>query len=394
MHNAGDVRETYHRLASGGLETYHAQRYSLDSYAAINKLVDEFTVMTSATEERYDEVLPNGVRAIGAGLASGADSDTLIRLISRHAPTHLAIHPIDSAVIRWAARQQIPAITTLANTLAREKCGFPRNIVREAKTRRTARALNRDNFRWVGSYGINSSRELARLGVNPEKIIPWDYLIDTDPGPFTAKQSPSDRDHFTLCYVGTVSEGKGVAEMIEAVAILNSMSINVTLKLVGPDTANFARVHCTRHDVEDRVELLGLMPSDSIEPLMHECDLVMVPSRHDYPEGFPLVIHHALRACTPTIASDHPMFASHLKHRENAMIFPQKDAKKMAECIAETLTTPELYESISAASHATWKRLRLPVKWADLTTRWIRNDRDDQDWLSERSLANLDNGKG
>ncbi|WP_372726245.1 glycosyltransferase family 4 protein [Novipirellula sp.] len=389
VHHAGDVRETYHRLAAGGLETYYAQRYSMDSYAALTKLVDEFAVMTSTTDEPYDEVLPNGVRAIGAGLAGGGDSATMIQRISQIQPTHLAIHPIDQTVIRWIAKQRIQAITTFANTLAREKCGFPRNIVREAKTRRTARALNRDNFRWVGSYGINSSRELARLGVNPEKIIPWDYLIDSDPGPFAAKPSPSNRDHFTLCYVGTVSEGKGVAEMIEAVAILKSMSIKVTLKLVGPDTANFARDHCTRYHVEDRVELMGLMPSDSIEPLMNQCDLVIVPSRHDYPEGFPLVIHHALRACTPTIASDHPMFTSHLKHRENAMIFPQKDAVQMAACIEQVLTTAELYESISAVSHATWKRLRLPVKWGDLVSRWIRNNADDQQWLSEHSLANF-----
>ncbi|GAA5506769.1 glycosyltransferase family 4 protein [Novipirellula caenicola] len=391
VHHAGDVRETYHRLAAGGLETYHAQRYSMESYAKLSGLVDEFAVLTSVTEKPYDEVLPNGVRAIGAGLAKSADSNAMISSILQYAPTHLAIHPIDQTVIRWIASQQIPTITTFANTLAREKCGFPRNLVREAKTRRTARALNQNNFHWVGSYGINSSRELARLGVNPKKIIPWDYLIDSDPGPFTPKQSPSNRDPFTLCYVGTVSEGKGVAEMIEAVAILKSMSINTTLKLVGPDTNHFARDQCTRYNIQDRVELMGLMPSDSIEPLMNQCDLVIVPSQHDYPEGFPLVIHHALRACTPTIASDHPMFTSHLKHRENAMIFPQKDAKKMAECMSEILNAPPLYASISAASHDTWKRLRLPVKWGDLLIRWIRNQNEDQDWLSERSLASLDN---
>ncbi len=388
VHHAGDVRETYQRLASGGLETYYAQRYSMDSYAALSKMVDEFAVLTSMTDEPYDEVLPNGVRAIGAGLARGADSHTMIELISRHAPTHLAQHPIDQTVLRWVAKQRIPAITTFANTLAREKCGFPRNIVREAKTRRTARALNQDNFRWVGSYGINSSRELARLGVKSGKIIPWDYLIDSDPGTFTAKQCPHNRDYFTMCYVGTVSAGKGVAEMIEAIAILKARSFNVKLKLVGPDTANFARDHCTQHGVRESVELLGLTPSDTIEPLMNVCDLVIVPSQHDYPEGFPLVIHHALRACTPTIASDHPMFTSHLQHRENAMIFPQKNAVEMAACIEQVLTTPELYESISAASHATWKRLHLPVKWADLVTRWVRDSEDDRQWLSERCLAN------
>ncbi len=388
VQNAGDVREAYHRLSNGGQETYHAQRYSIDSYATLCKSVDEFAVLTYHTAEAYDEVLGNGVRVIGGGLCNQACADAMIQMIVRYSPSHLVLHTIDRDIIRWTAKQRIPAVTTFANTFAREASRFPRNLVRETRNRWTAKSLNQANFRWVGSYGINSSRELARLGVDPAKIIPWDYLLDSNAGSFSAKQSPASRKRFTLCYVGSISAGKGIPELIHAVAILKSKSVEVTLKLVGDDAENVALHQCKQYRVQDDVERMGILPNQLIEPLMHQCDLVIVPSRHEYPEGFPLVIHHALRACTPTVASDHPMFTRHLKHRENSMIFAQKNASAMADCIEEALMTPSLYEAISAASHATWDRLRLPVKWADLVNRWVSDTPEDQQWLSERCLAN------
>ena len=56
--------------------------------------------------------------------------------------------------------------------------------------------------------------------------------------------------------------------------------------------------------IKDCVEFLGIVPTQTLEPLMRESDLVLVTSRHEYTEGFPLTIQHALRTRTPIVASD------------------------------------------------------------------------------------------
>ena len=155
---------------------------------------------------------------------------------------------------------------------------------------------------------------------------------------------------------------------------------------MGSDETSFAKDLIAKLDLEDSVKLLGFVPNHEVEPLMNSMDLVIVPSRHNYPEGFPLVIHHALRACTPIVASDHPMFKGYLQHHVNAMIFPEAKVSDLANCVEEVLTNADLYQRISAASHATWHQLRLPVKWADLVNRWVSQSSVDRQWLAENSL--------
>jgi len=64
---AGDYREAFYNLAEGKGETYYAQQYSVDAVAKTAAQVDEVATLSFLSTERYDEVLPNGVRAIGAG---------------------------------------------------------------------------------------------------------------------------------------------------------------------------------------------------------------------------------------------------------------------------------------------------------------------------------------
>ena len=65
---AGDYRETWERLEGGGKATYQAQRYSIAFVAGLAAKLEQVAVISAVTEDAYDVVLPNGVRAIGAGL--------------------------------------------------------------------------------------------------------------------------------------------------------------------------------------------------------------------------------------------------------------------------------------------------------------------------------------
>jgi glycosyltransferase involved in cell wall biosynthesis len=120
---------------------------------------------------------------------------------------------------------------------------------------------------------------------------------------------------------------------------------------------------------------------------MRESDIVLVPSRHEYPEGFPLAITHALCARTPIIASDHPMFLHNLKDSVSAMIFLAANPSALSDCIKKLLLNPELYWSLSVESYETWKRLQIPVKWADMIKHWLNNSPENKQWLFDHRLS-------
>ena len=54
--------------------------------------------------------------------------------------------------------------------------------------------------------------------------------------------------------------------------------------------------------------------------------LVCVPSRHEFPEGFPQTLTEALAARTPVVASDHPVFTRVLRDGEGVRYFPAGNA--------------------------------------------------------------------
>lgn len=387
---AGDIRTDFQRLASGGDETYYAQKYSIDAYAGLRQYADEVANLVYLTPEAYDVVLSNGVRAIGCGFHQYKDINIqkVIQLIEEYNPTHLIVSLFDADVLNWAVNHRIPTITTFLGTIPTQNASVVHSLVRRIKNQRIVGLLNQPNIHWVGSYGINSSKRLQRLGVKPEKIVPWDFLVDPNPGKFLPKPFPSDKRIWNLCYVGNICEAKGVGDLLKAVKVLKGKSIPVKLSVVGSDNSNFAKDLISTLDIADCVELLGFVSNHTVEPLMNQADLVIVPSRHTYPEGFPLVIHHALKACTPIVASDHPMFGGYLRHGVNAMIFPEGNILALSACIEDVLTNAELYERISKISHETWHKLRLPVKWADLANRWINQSLSGQKWLASHSLAN------
>lgn len=376
----GDYREAYERLAKGGIETYYAQKYSVDAVTEMRKRVESLAVICYMTPEPYNEVLENGVRAIGGGFNQQLNVKELIQLIAQQNPTHLVMRTPVREVFNWAIKNKVRTIAAFAESVSantwKDKI---RNYL-------LARLLNNKQIEWVGTYGLTSSLLFQRIGVEPNKIIPWDFLIENDPGSLPAKEPPASVNSLKLFYAGLLIQSKGVGDILEAVAKLKDQNISVHLKMAGKGEEEFFAERVEQLQIKDSVEFIGIVPSQTIEPLMREADVVLVTSRHEYPEGFPLTIQHALRTRTPIVASDHPMFTTYLKHGTNAMIFEAKNSLALAECIVKLVSDSQLYHNISVASHSTWEQLRLPVKWAQLIDRWLDDSSESKQWLFEKRL--------
>ena len=379
---AGDYAEAFDRLAKGGSETYYAQKYSVDAVTEMAKRAESVTVICCRTPEFNDRVLENGVRAIGCGFNYKIDTQKLIELIAQQKPTHLVMRTTFPDIFKWAIKNKIKTIAVFAESIATTTW---RNKYRNYFL---SQLLNNKQIEWVGTYGITSSLLFQQIGVKADKIIPWDFLLETNPGSLSPKTIPADIKKIQLFYAGSLIQSKGVGDILRAVAKLRERNnISVHLKMAGKGEEEFFAQRVEELQIKDCVDFLGIVPTQSLEPLMRESDLVLVTSRHEYPEGFPLTIQHALRTRTPIVASDHPMFKTHLKHGINSMIFEAGNSLALAECIEKVISDSALYHNLSVASHSTWQELRLPVKWADLIDRWLDDSPESKQWLFEQRLA-------
>jgi glycosyltransferase involved in cell wall biosynthesis len=377
---AGDYAETFQRLVRGESETYYAQKYSVDTVSEIAKRVESVTVICCMTPKFDDRLLENGVRAIACGFSGEIDFAKLTELVAQQNPSHLILRTAVVKLFEWAIKNKIRTLALFAESITTATLGNKlRNYL-------LARHLNNKQVEWVGTYGITSSLLFKKIGVNPDKIIPWDFLLDTEPGTYLPKELPENITTLKLFYAGLLIEDKGVGDILEAVAKLRKHNISVKLKIAGKGEDEFFARRVEQLQIQDAVEFIGIVPTEILETLMQESDIVLVTSRHKYPEGFPLTIHHALRARTPIVASDHPMFKTHLKHGINSMIFEAGNSLALAECIKKLISDAALYRNISLASHSTWYDLRLPVKWAEAIDRWLEDSPESKQWLFEHRL--------
>ncbi|MFL6721575.1 MAG: glycosyltransferase family 4 protein [Sphingomonas sp.] len=376
---AGDYREAWERFERGGKATYQAQRYSVAFVSSLAQELEQVAVISAVTEQAYDAVLTNGVRAIGAGLKPGFPPRELLRLVSQTAPDQLVLVTPLVPIFKWARRNGIRVLGTLADSFQRG------NVVSRLRHRRLASELNHGNVSWVGNHGIAACLSLLNIGVTPDKIIPWDWPPSHTP----AEYEPRTRDPgatLRLIYVGTLSEGKGVGDLLRALGSLNRDGLKAALTIVGREPDGSMRELASRLDLDDQVQFAGLVPNEDIPAAMRSADAVVIPSRHEYPEGLPLTIYEALASRTPIIASDHPMFFGALTHGSSALIFPAGDDGKLAASIRRLSSDTQLYAELSRNSIDAWNALQLPVSWGELVSRWLHDTAADREWLNDRRL--------
>ncbi|MBE9186715.1 glycosyltransferase [Microcoleus sp. LEGE 07076] len=378
---AGDYREAFEGFAEGKGETYYAQKYSVDAVAEMGKRCEEVTVICCLTAEPYDVVLANGVRAIGAGFTDKINTGSLVQLIAKQRPTHLVMRTPMRAVFRWAVKHKVKTIATLADSFSTE--GF-RNKIRNYLL---SRQLNKNHIEWIGNHGINSCLSLQATGVKSDKIIPWDWPARFTPDLFEPKTLPVDKITWNLVFVGSITESKGLGDVLAAVAKLKAQNLSVNLKIAGQGEVEKFTDRAKELEIAESVEFLGMLENNRVVHLMRDADLVVVPSHHEYPEGLPMTIYEALCSRTPIIASDHPMFQNNLIHGESAMIFSASDSVDLAEQIEKLVSDPALYQSISLAAADAWKRLQLPVQWAMMIERWLDGSEENRQWLQKHAIS-------
>src|SRR5271166_1338872 len=158
----GDYRECYTPLAFGGAETYHSQRYSIEKTAEIGRKFGEIGVLCCCGNEPYDEVMKDGVRAMGAGLSAGDfTSGPVIAQIQAFQTTHLITHNLPSTdVVAWAIHRGLDILPCFADSFTLSTIGLSpikalvRTIRHHLRCRRMAKFLNAQQIRWVSNHNI------------------------------------------------------------------------------------------------------------------------------------------------------------------------------------------------------------------------------------------------
>lgn len=156
---------------------------------------------------------------------------------------------------------------------------------------------------------------------------------------------PSD-DRQRLLFVGRVSREKGLANLLDALALLRQRGMTPQVELVGdgPALAEL-QAQSTELGLDDQVTFHGFVSfGPELLDFYARSDALVVPSLPG--EGFPQVINEALASGLPVIATTVAGIPAFLTDGDTALLVEPGDVDGLAGAIERLLSEPDLRETI------------------------------------------------
>jgi len=367
----GDVREARRLRATGQPEPYYGMHYSqgfLDEWMSTRP-----HLVISLNAPNHREIQADGL-LVGLPEPKSLPGEPgtfrqlrwayqIVRELRKFRPTHFLLRTgslLAATLLRAALRHRWQTLAMFA--------GFFPNLRRYDRflTTRIVRSLNDPLIFAAGNHRQPATDSMIEAGLRPEKGIAWDYPLARDPADFPYRQLSPGR--VEIVYAGAMSQAKGVGDLIDAAIQLKARDIQLTLCGTGPDLAGFenrARI------LGDSVRFLGRVGNDEVFRQMASATFVCVPTRHEFPEGFPLTLTEALTAHTPILASDHPVFTRVLNDGEGLKYFPAGNAPALAGLISRLIEEPTSYELLSRRTTEAFDKLQCPIRFHEIVERWL-----------------------
>lgn len=373
----GDYREAYQRFVQGGAETYRDQKRSVDYVAGLTK----YGKVTTAAfgRETYREQVAPDLWAIGMQRGHVTKAQ-ITEIFDQAQPDFVILRTPERAFLREIRRRELRLLPSFADIFN------PGGIRTKLRQMLLARELRLADVPCYSNHSLNASRSLiGTLGLPAEKVVPWDW--SKVPFTYEPKQGARDVANPTAFYAGVLSEQKGVGDCLATVAELKSRGVRLTMRFAGPGNHSEWQNKAQSMGIADQVDILGLISNTDVRVQMNAHDVVIVPSRHSYPEGLPNTIYEALASRSVLAISDHPSFRGRLEEGTEAVVFEAENPKSLADCILRVIDNPVMYRAISENAKAAHDRLYVGLEWTELVETFLKDPANATGWVEANCLA-------
>lgn len=375
----GNYAESYARFANGGPETFRDQKASVDFVSDLSKSHD--VTIVAICDARHDMRLTPKLRSIGVHY-DDLVSTRISQIFDEMDPDLLICRTPHRLVLGEAARRRIKTLPHFADIF--DGTGL-RHAYRMARLRRVLRQLQAP---CVANHARNASISVNQALRSPTtRIVPWDRrAIKID---LPAKTGVHDPRSPRLIFAGALSAAKGLGDAIAAVGLLSSRGLRARLTVAGQGDWTPWREQIAKAGLDEQVHYAGLIPNTQMVAEMNDHDMVLVPSRREYPEGLPNTLREGLQSRSVVVASDHPAFADRLQAAHGAMVFRASDPSALADAVEQLCQKPELYVTLSMNAPDAAEGLRFGMYWDDLWTAFIEDPDNQSGWVEQNSLERL-----
>jgi len=179
-------------------------------------------------------------------------------------------------------------------------------------------------------------------GLNTRQFVPRAAAVEEPPPP-------------VLLTVGRLVEKKGFTFLIEACRLLKDRGYRFQCQIVG------GAGPCARHvaslirdlGLEDTVVMRPAVTQEELRQVYQQATLFTLPcqiAENNDRDGIPNVLVEAMAMGLPVVSTDISGIPELIEHGVSGLLAPQKDARALAEAIAELLDAPALRQRLGSAA--------------------------------------------
>ena len=155
---------------------------------------------------------------------------------------------------------------------------------------------------------------------------------------------------FTVLFMGVLIKRKGVADLINAIYLLNKENKLDNVRLViagsGAEEAEL-KAMCTQLGLDNYIEFAGWTAGEKKEKLFRESQMLVLPS---YNEGLPIAILEAISCGMPVVATNVGDISSAVIDGENGYLIEPGDVLAIKQAIEKIVWGPEVFNKMVTAS--------------------------------------------
>ncbi|HKQ75423.1 MAG TPA: glycosyltransferase family 4 protein, partial [Blastocatellia bacterium] len=195
---------------------------------------------------------------------------------------------------------------------------------------------------------------LATFGIKDTPI--YNFYHGLDMRQFTPRATSTDEPGPpVILTVGRLVEKKGFPFLIEACRLLKDRGYEFQCQLIGGAGPCAQQVTSLIHELglEDTVVMRPAVTQDELRQIYQGATLFTLPcqiAENNDRDGIPNVLVEAMAAGLPVVSTNISGIPELIEHGVNGLLTPQKDARALAEAIAELLNAPVLRQKLGKAA--------------------------------------------
>ncbi|SDB58504.1 glycosyltransferase family 4 protein [Bauldia litoralis] len=182
---------------------------------------------------------------------------------------------------------------------------------------------------------------IDEVGIAPDRVV---VMHNAVPGPAVIERQKDASGPPKVLFLGRLGKGKGVPELIEALATPRIAGLPWTAVLAGDGDVEAYRTAAAEHGIGDRIAFPGWVGPDTVRDLLSSADIMVLPSHH---EGLPMSVLEGMAYGLTVVSTPVGAIGEAIEDGVSGLLVPPGNVEALADALGRVIADADLRRSLA-----------------------------------------------